>query len=56
MVAITMLNSSTPFILRFSNSASVDVTEVTRESDVEVSELHIQYVIRDCKYCKLTCS
>jgi len=55
MVAIHMLNSSAPLILRFSNAASNDVTNVDRESAIEVSELCIQFVFWWSKCAKLIC-
>jgi len=46
MVAIRMLDSPNTLILRFSNSASNEATEVTCDSHTDVSELFIQYAIR----------
>lgn len=43
MVAVRMLGCPN-IILRFSNSASTEATEVTCDSSTEVSELFIQYV------------
>jgi len=44
MVAIYMLDSSALLILRFSNTASSRVTNVTSELDMDVSEICVQYV------------
>ena len=46
MVAIRMLDSSRTVILRFSNSACNEATEVTCDSRTDVSQIFIQYAIK----------